>query len=62
MLITVAVSDAIVREAQSRNLQVTDFVETLIDKGMETISAQPALNTAIKRIRALRFPEATSGR
>ena len=54
MLITVAVSDQVVREAQSRGLQVQEFVEMLIDEGLAAAKGHPTLNTAIERIRALR--------
>jgi hypothetical protein len=54
MQITVTVSDAIVREAGNRSLPVIDFVESLIDKGMNAPKERPVLNSAIERIRALR--------
>jgi hypothetical protein len=54
MQITVTVSDEIVREAGSRDLPVIDFVESLIDKGLNASSERPALSSAIERIRALR--------
>jgi len=59
MLVTVAISDEIVREAQYRSLQVIDFVEMLIDKGLEKTlerppdEDRPVLNNAIERIRSL---------
>lgn len=56
MMITVTVSDEIVREAQNRNMQVTEFVEMLIDKGREVATQRPAVNSAMERIRALRTP------
>jgi len=54
MQITVTVSDALVREAGVRGLPVIDFVESLIDKGMNATAERPVLNSAIERIRALR--------
>lgn len=53
MQVTVTISDEIVREAAFRGVSVTEFVESLIDKGMQG-QEKPALNTAIERIRALR--------
>lgn len=57
MQITVTVSDAVVREAGTRGLQVDEFIETLIDKGMNEsllTKERTGLNSAIERIRALR--------
>ncbi|MGA2848282.1 MAG: hypothetical protein ABSE46_04740 [Terracidiphilus sp.] len=54
MQITVTVSDEIVREAGSRGLAVIDFIESLIDKGMQVAKERPVLNDAMDRIRALR--------
>ncbi len=54
MQVTVTISDAVVREAGVRGLPVTEFVESLIDKGMRTAKEHPVLNSAIERIRALR--------
>jgi|HubBroStandDraft_1064217.scaffolds.fasta_scaffold1268081_1 hypothetical protein len=55
MLITLTVSDDIVREAGDRGLPVIDFVESLIDKGMMASKEQPpVMLSAIERIRALR--------
>ena len=54
MQITVTVSEEIVRAAQDRNMAVIDFVEILIDKGLDVVLQHPALNSAIDRIRALR--------
>ena len=56
MIVTVTISDEIVREAHNRSLQVTEFVEMLIDKGLGAATEPPALSTAIERIRALRSP------
>jgi hypothetical protein len=54
MQVTVTISDAIVREAGVRGLQVIDFVESLIDKGMSAAEGRPMLDGAMERIRALR--------
>ncbi|MGA7343278.1 MAG: hypothetical protein WBE72_02345 [Terracidiphilus sp.] len=54
MLITITISDEIVREAQSRGLPMQEFVESLIDKGLCAAQERPTMSTAIERIRALR--------
>lgn len=58
MQVTVTVSDAIVREAAQQGLQVTEFVEKLVDKGFERVREDArensSVSSAIKRIRALR--------
>ncbi len=54
MIISITVPDTVVRAAQDRNLSVEEFVDTLIDKGMETTTGRPSLSGAIERIRALR--------
>lgn len=55
MQIAITVSDDIIREAQDRGLSVQEFVEALIDKGLAVSRQSPNMNTAIERIRALRF-------
>ncbi len=55
MQITVTVSDDMMRVAQERGLSVQEFVESLIDKGFSTVQQTPNVNSAIERIRALRF-------
>jgi post-segregation antitoxin (ccd killing protein) len=55
MKIEVTISDDIVREAQARGLNVQEFVESLLDKGLAVVQQSPNMNTAIERIRALRF-------
>jgi hypothetical protein len=62
MLITVTVSDAIIREAAVRGLPVIDFVESLIDRGMRAAKESHGLNSAIERIRALQSPTRESSR
>jgi hypothetical protein len=56
MIITIAVSDAVIRVAQERGQSVEDFVEALIDKGMATTTGRPAVTDAMEKIRALRLP------
>ena len=53
MMITIPVSEEIVRQAQVRSLQVDDFVATLIDKGLRAELERPSLSSALERIRAL---------
>ncbi len=59
MQVTVTVSDAIVREAGAHGLPVVDYIESLIDKGMNASKGRPVLEGAMERIRALR--ESTQG-
>jgi hypothetical protein len=54
MIISIAVSDVVVREAVSRGQSVEEFVEKLIDQGMATTTGRPVVSSAIDRIRALR--------
>jgi len=54
MIISIPISDTVVRAAQERNMSIEEFVDTLIDKGMETMTGRPILSSAIDRIRALR--------
>jgi len=54
MQVTVDVTDEIRREAEARGLPVIDFVETLVQEGLNTVRVRPVVNTAIERIRALR--------
>jgi len=54
MQVTVTVSDSIVREAATRSITVTEFVESLIDKGIAAGAEAPVLESAIDRIRRLR--------
>jgi len=54
MIITIAVSDAVIRVAQEKNQSVEDFVEALIDKGMAAAPlGRPVVSDAMERIRAL---------
>jgi heme O synthase-like polyprenyltransferase len=53
MIISITVPDTVVRAAQDHNMSVEEFVDTLIDKGMERESGRPIVSSAIERIRAL---------
>jgi hypothetical protein len=54
MIISVTVPEAVIRAAQDRNMPVEEFVDKLIDKGMEKQTGRPTVTSAIERIRALR--------
>jgi beta-lactam-binding protein with PASTA domain len=56
MQVTVTISDGIIREAAYRGMNVIEYVESLIDKGLQ-LQTRPALNSAIDRIRAIRMGE-----
>jgi hypothetical protein len=64
MIISIPISDAVIRAAHDRGKAVEEFVETLIDKGMEVITTvKPVvMEDAIERIRALRKPVLESKR
>ncbi len=62
MIISIPISDAIVRAAQKRKVSIEEFVDMLIDKGMEQMAGRPVLGSAIDRIRALRTEIATPRR
>lgn len=53
MIVSIAVPDGVVREAQKRNTTVEEFVDLLIDKGLEVVRSKPTVSNAIERIRAL---------
>jgi heme O synthase-like polyprenyltransferase len=53
MMITIPISDTVVRAAQDHNMQLEEFVDSLIDKGMEKATGRPMVTSAIDRIRAL---------
>ena len=53
MQVTVTVSDEIVRQAADHGMSVVNYVESLVDKGLQ-VRTEPVLNSAIARIRALR--------
>jgi hypothetical protein len=56
MLISIAVSDAVIRIAQEKGQSVEDFVEAMIDKGMKAMGEnrdRPLVSDAMQRIRAL---------
>lgn len=54
MIISVTVPEAVIRGAQDRNMPVEEFVDMLIDQGMEKATGRPTMSSAIERIRALR--------
>jgi hypothetical protein len=54
MIISVTVPEAVIRGAQDRNISVEEFVDMLIDQGMEKATGRPTMSNAIERIRALR--------
>lgn len=53
MIISLTVPETVIRAAQDRNMSVEDFVDMLIDKGMEKATGRPIVSSAIERIRAL---------
>ena len=53
MIISIPISDTVVRAAQEHNMPLDQFVDTLIDKGMEKVTGRPMVTSAIDRIRAL---------
>ncbi|MGA2276877.1 MAG: hypothetical protein ABSG00_04675 [Terracidiphilus sp.] len=62
MIISIPISDTVVRAAQERNMSIEEFVDALIDKGMENMTGRPILSSAIERIRALRTEAVTPNR
>jgi len=66
MILSVTISDDIIREAHEQGLSIEDYVDRLIDRGRQVVKTQkgpdqPAaaaaggdLDSAIERIRALR--------
>ena len=54
MIISVTVPEAVIRAAQDRNMPVEEFVDILIDRGMDKETGHPKVSNAIERIRALR--------
>ena len=53
MIISIPISDTVVRAAQERNTSLEEFVDKLIDKGMESMTGRPMVSSAMDRIRAL---------
>jgi heme O synthase-like polyprenyltransferase len=53
MIISIPISDTVVRAAQDRKMILEEFVDMLIDKGMEKETGRPMVSNAIDRIRAL---------
>jgi len=56
MQIYVTVPDEVLREANSRNVDVAEFVEKLITKGLAATLDRTSVDSAMDRIRALRAP------
>ena len=54
MILSVTVPESVIRAAQDRNIPLDQFVDMLIDKGMEDSIGHPTVSSAIERIRALR--------
>ena len=53
MIISIPISDTVVRAAQEQKVVLEEFVDMLIDKGMEKTTGRPMVSSAIDRIRAL---------
>ncbi|HEY1255661.1 MAG TPA: hypothetical protein VGF01_12855 [Terracidiphilus sp.] len=62
MIISIPISDTVVRAAQERKMVLEEFVDMLIDKGMETTTGRPMVASAIDRIRALQTVTAVTKR
>jgi hypothetical protein len=62
MQVTITVSDDLVHEAGVRGIPVIDFVEMLIDKGIQAAHGRPELESAMERIRVLRSTAAQLNR
>jgi 6-phosphogluconate dehydrogenase len=54
MIISIPISDTVVRAAQDHKMPLEEFVDMLIDKGMEKATGRPMVTSAMDRIRALR--------
>lgn len=61
MQVSVDVTDEMRREAEARDLPVIDYVEMLIAKGRRVLDDDPAVASAIERIRALRASAPRAG-
>ncbi|MGA2887799.1 MAG: hypothetical protein ABSE51_07085 [Terracidiphilus sp.] len=53
MIISITVPETVIRAAQDNNMSLEEFVDSLIDKGMEKATGRPMVSSAIERIRAL---------
>jgi hypothetical protein len=62
MMITIPISDAVVRAAQDHKMSLEDFVDALIDKGLQKETGLPVVSSAIDRIRALHSEAVLPGR
>jgi hypothetical protein len=54
MQVTVTVPETVVREASGSGGSLSDFVESLIDKGMRAANGRPDLERAMAQFQALR--------
>jgi len=54
MQVSVDVTDEMRREAEARDLPIIDYVEMLVAKGRRVLDDDPAVASALERIRALR--------
>ena len=52
MQVTVTISDDMIREAGRRNMNIVEYIESLIDKGWQE-QDRPSLFSAMDRIRQL---------
>jgi hypothetical protein len=53
MQVSVDVSDAMRREAESRGLPIIDYIELLVEKGRQAMGEGAVVSSALERIRAL---------
>jgi hypothetical protein len=60
MQVSVDVSDAMRREAESRGLPIIDYVELLVEKGRQAMGEGAVLSSALERIRALSSKDISS--
>jgi hypothetical protein len=60
MQVSVDVSDAMRREAESRGLPIIDYVELLVEKGRQAMGEGAVLSSALERIRALSSKDTSS--
>lgn len=61
MQVTVEVPDEMRREAEAREMSLTDYTEMLISRGRHALKDDAAVASAIERIRALRAGAARHG-
>ena len=56
MIVSITISETVVREATNQGKTIEEFIDSLIDKGMAESTGRPVVSSAIDRIRALRMP------